>query len=276
MTTSPEDYNKIRRILFCTANNPEKGFSAAFDYLDSTYKTKLGDKGYIGMKAELLFYKSYKKELKLTVAGDMGEHADFSGQIDHSQVRFDVTTNINYKAFEDYEPFIGDGIKYKIALFDQSNFQLLDVLDLKFRKCECGGFLIPFILLKDQNFGENGECKWTNDQLLFEICTSCQSYEGKEKWTHHFLYSPSEFIGGISGDYNKEKIDKLIQNYYINTYKYFRREFRDDIMVVAEAQYKITGRKGNGYWAFDFGFINKVVKDDFPIDVPIDFSMVFE
>jgi len=90
---SAENYNNIRRIIFSTANNPAKGFQLAHEWLDSTYKVKLGPKGYSGLKAELNFYQRHGQEFKLTVAGDMGEHADFSGMYGSSATRFDVTTN---------------------------------------------------------------------------------------------------------------------------------------------------------------------------------------
>ncbi|MCU0289469.1 MAG: hypothetical protein MUF15_24120 [Acidobacteria bacterium] len=73
---SVENYNKIRRILFCTANNPDKGFYKAYDWMEKTYRNQLGLNGYVGLMAELKFYERYKRDYKLTVAGDMADHAD--------------------------------------------------------------------------------------------------------------------------------------------------------------------------------------------------------
>ena len=60
---SAHNYNEIRRIIFSTANNPNKGFLLAHEWLDSTYKSKLGYKGYSGLKAELNFIKGMVKIL---------------------------------------------------------------------------------------------------------------------------------------------------------------------------------------------------------------------
>ncbi len=264
---SAEIFNKTRRILFSTANNPTKGFATAYEWMEKTYKKNLGPKGYAGLMAELKFYERFGKEYMLTIAGDMGEHADFSGMYDKEITRFDVTTNISFKDFKDYEPYMGDGIKYKIALCDKNNFEVIDVLELGFNKCNCGGYLIPFILLRDQHYNSKGESTWSNDQSLMQICTECSEFSELNSWTHHFLYSPSEFASGLPDDIDFNEQTKAVETYCVEHYKYFRREFREDIMAVAEHTYKITGRKGEGYWTFDFGFKNKAVAEEIPTDV---------
>jgi len=264
---SAEEYNRIRRILFSTVNDPQKGFSTAYEWLEKTYRRTLGAKGHAGLMAELKFYESYRKEYKLTIAGDMGEHADFSGEYDRNQTRFDVTTNLTYKQFKDYEPFVGDGIKYKIAFYDKKNFEIVDILELAFPKCNCGGFLIPFILLKGQNYNNHGEPRWTNDQILMEICTNCSEFKEKDRWSHHFLYSPSEFSKFLPEDMDNEDVKKEIENYNTIHYKYFRREYCDNLMAIAEPIYKVTGRKGEGYWTFEFGFINRAAEGEILLDI---------
>ncbi|MGZ8880410.1 MAG: hypothetical protein ACXW1N_08870, partial [Halobacteriota archaeon] len=111
-------------------HDQSKGFSCAYDYLEG-YRQKLGAASYLGLKAELNFYQKHSREFGLTVAGDMGEHADFAGSYGGQLARFDVTTNLSYKSFSDYEPYMGVGSRYKIALLDQNNFEVLDV----FRSC---------------------------------------------------------------------------------------------------------------------------------------------
>lgn len=119
---SAEVYNRIRRIVFSTANNPKKGFGLAREYLEG-YQDDLGPRGYIGLMAELNFYQQYGKEFNLTVAGDMGEHADFAGIYGGCATRFDVTTNPDFKQLSNYEPFITDGIRYQIAILDKPIFR---------------------------------------------------------------------------------------------------------------------------------------------------------
>jgi hypothetical protein len=197
---SASEYNKIRRILFCTVHDKSKGFSYAYEYLE-TYRKHLGTAGYCGLKAELNFYEKHKREFSLTVAGDMGEHADFGGCYDSHQTRFDVTTNLSYKNFKDYEPYMGQGHRYKIALLDKNNFEVIDVFDLAFPKCEsCGGHLIPCVVLLEQNYNHHGESRGTNDQLLIDVCTGCSEYSEKNRYTHGGLLSPQEFSDGIDVD----------------------------------------------------------------------------
>lgn len=174
---SAETYNKIRRIIFCTANDRTKGFSVAYEWMEKTYRRQLDTQSYRGLMAELRFYERHRKDFYLTVAGDMGEHADFAGMFGSRPARFDVTTNINFKKFINYEPFMGTGPSYKIALLDQENFEVIDVLDLAFPRCNCcGGHLFPAIVLLDQNYNRHGESQWTNDQLLIDVCAGCEEY----------------------------------------------------------------------------------------------------
>lgn len=254
-------YNNIRRILFCTANDPMRGFPCAYEYLEKTYKNQLDIKGYSGICAELKFYEKYRKEFNLTVAGDMGEHADFAGTLGNQATRFDVTTNIKYKKFKDYEPYMGHGPSYKIALLDQENFEVIDVLDLAFPKCDfCGGYLIPTIILLNQNYNRHGESLWNNDQILMDICESCEQYSEKARYTHSGLLSLEEYH-----DYNDdyESLD-LIDSYVTSTYKYLRREYSDHLMAIGSHNYKITEPDGGGYWGLNLKFINSAVSNRMP------------
>ena len=102
-----EYYNQVRRILFCAVHNPSQGFSTAYEWMEKTYRRKLGAQSATGLMAELKFYERYRKDFKLTVAGDVGDHADFCGLFGSRATRFDATTNLDYKKFKTYEPFLG-------------------------------------------------------------------------------------------------------------------------------------------------------------------------
>lgn len=261
---SVTSYNKTRQILFRTANNRNKGFSTAFEWMEKTYRKSLDKKEYVGLMAELNFYKRYREEFKLTVAGDMGEHADFSGLFSGDVSRFDVTTNLSYKNFDDYEPFLCDGPAYRIAIVDPANYELLDIVSLTFERCECGGYKIPFILLMGENYNEHGESKWSNDQALMSICNKCSEFEEKERYTHFALFSPTEFANEIPDDMSDENRFTEINKYCLDAYKYFRREFYDSLMGLAEYRYIFTDRNGDGYRTFDFHFKNNVVSTHLP------------
>lgn len=261
------EYNRIRRILFSTVHDQSKGFSCAFDYLER-YKPKLGPYGYHGLKAELNFYQKHGLEFGLTVAGDMGEHADFAGVYGTQPARFDVTTNMEFKKFKDYEPYMGSGPRYKIALLDRGNFEVIDVLDLAFPRCNfCGGHLIPSVVLLDQNYNRHGESQWTNDQLLIDVCTECNEYIERNRYTHYGLMSPQEHLDAFYDHEDYDAATQSTERHLLETYKYFRREHSDYLMAVGQHDYIMTEPDGDGYWAINFNFVNRAVINDMPNEI---------
>lgn len=267
---SAEQYNRIRRIIFSTANDPQRGFSVAREWLSTTYRTKLDANGFKGLCAELTFYERHGREFCLTVAGDMGEHADFAGMYGKQPVRFDVTTNLAFKKFTDYEPYMGKGPRYKIALLDSGNFEVVDVIDLAFPRCmNCGGLLIPAVVLLNQNYNRHGESQWSNDQVVLDICTECDEYVEKARATHFALPSPNEYFDATS-EYGQSIATASTEDHVLHAYKYFRRKFDEMLMIVGSHQYIITDPpSGDGYWGISFDFINSAVIDDmdrYPIE----------
>lgn len=264
---SAAEYNRIRRILFCTVHDQSKGFPCAFDYLER-YRKTVGEASYFGLKAELSFYHRHGRDFNLTVAGDMGEHADFAGSYRSELARFDVTTNLSFKKFTDYEPYMGNGPRYKIALLDQQNFEVIDVFDLAFPKCDaCDGYLIPCVVLLGQNYNRNGESQWTNDQLLIDVCTGCNEYFESNRYTHSGLFSPQEHFESFDIDDDYEHAIKSTEQHCVEAYKYFRRQHCDHLMAVGQHDYIVTEPKGGGYWAINFSFVNNAVLHDLPDEI---------
>lgn len=261
-----ETYNRIRRIVFSGVH--KNGFDEALKWLASTYRAQLTSDHYRGLKAELAFYRAYGKELQLTVAGDMGEHADFSGLYQGEACRFDVTTNLAYKNFSSYEPFMGEGPRYKIALFDQSSFEMIDVLDLAFKPCtDCGGHLIPCVALLDQNYNWQGDAQWTNDQLLMDVCTGCQQYVERDRFTTTGLFSPQEVFDSFNDHEDSAPARAATQEHLLRAYRYFRPAVDANLMALAEHAYNITECDGGGYWAFRIVFANKAVAAELPAEI---------
>jgi hypothetical protein len=270
---SAKRYNEIRRILFCTVHKPSEGFCVAFQYLDK-YRVELGEAGYVGLRAELSFYERFRSEFALTVAGDMGEHADFAGQYGTEATRFDVTTNIDFKKFKDYEPYMGAGVYYKIALLDRDTFEVIDVLDLAFPKCDlCGGHLVPCLVLLGQNLNRHGDTQWSNDQILLNVCVDCGEHEEEDRYTHHFMPSLSEIEDSDQETHSNRTVQDSDQ-YLVKTYKYFRREYCDLLMAIGGHEYVVTDPPtGDGHWAFHFPFVNGAVADIFPREVDCSFDV---
>lgn len=175
----------------------------------------------------------------------------------------------NYSPINRYSP-LGDGITYKIALLNAANFEIIDVLSLAFERCHCGGYMIPFILLLDQNYDDKGEARWTNDQLLMKICSKCNVFTEKGRYTHHGLFSPKEYVSDLPEELTIEDRQRCVNEYCVKAYKSFRREFSDDLMGIAGHSYKVTGNKGEGFWRFTFYFKNKAVTAELPDDVDCD------
>ncbi|MCW9705779.1 hypothetical protein [Fodinibius salsisoli] len=172
---SAETFNKIRRITFSLYH--KCGYEDSTSYLNAQQE-ELGRKGYIGLKAELEFYHNYRGDLELDVGADVGDHCDFSGILGSEKFRIDVTTNFNFKAYNEFEPLIEDGAKYKIALIDRENFELSEIIDINFPKCKvCNeGRLFDLVLLGDENITMGGNRTWSYDQIHFKYCNNCGSY----------------------------------------------------------------------------------------------------
>jgi len=268
-----ETYHRIRRIVFCTYNDPKRGPAVAKKFLEG-YRNKLGHEGYVGLKAELAFYDRHKDDYGLTVAGDMGEHADFSGVLDHRACRFDVTTTLAFKTWDEFEPFLGQGVRYKIALLNHNTFELTEVLDLGFKRCaDCAdGFLIPCVTLMSENRNSHGESSWSNDQLLVDICTCCHTYVEQARHTHHWMFTNQEMVEAAMDIEDAEQTSRgtsdVLDQHNLAIYKYFRREFNDRLMAVAEHGYSVDEPStGGGHWAMQMVFKNKAVADNLPNEI---------
>jgi hypothetical protein len=257
-------YNKVRRILFSTAHDPAKGFNLAYDWLEQTYRKNLGPREHAGLLAELKFYERYRAEFKLTVAGDMGEHADFSGVFHGAASRFDVTTSISWKKFEAYEPFLSHGPDYKIAIVDPTSHELADVVSLAFRRCSCGGYCLPTFLLLDRETNDDGAFSVANDQLLVEVCTDCEEVNELDRFTHYFMPSLSEHADSHDPDIPEDLSNETTEKYGIEVYKWLRREYCEELMAVAGNVYTVTAPSGDGYWSCNCIFKNSVVSNVFP------------
>lgn len=262
-------YNEKRGILFRTIHDPTKGFSAAFEYLEG-YKHTLGPAGYAGLRAELTFYQRHRNDYRLTVAGDMGEHADFVGQVRDTLVRIDVTTNINYKEFRQYEPFLCEGFEYKIALFDKSNFELIDVLDLAFPYCErCGAsHRFPFLLLLDESRNQHGEPTCAYDQVLIDICPNCETYVERTRYSHYFLQSIRERVHEAETFGADAPLAQ--KRYAHDVYAFAKKLSGSELMGLAESYYDIVDPQGGGDWITVFPFKHQIVEDRFPCRMYLD------
>lgn len=114
-------YNRVKSIVFSRLNRD--GIAETYKFLDSQRGTTLPIPAWFGLKAELDFYTGYKDVYTLDPTLDFGIKCDFVGDIDGCErCRIDVTTNINFKRYKEYESIQQkDHRKYKIVLMNKNN-----------------------------------------------------------------------------------------------------------------------------------------------------------
>lgn len=238
-----EQYNRIRRILFSTVNDPLKGIDVARQYLQNTYSHRLGNKATIGLFAELDFWDRYRRKLFLTPTLDAGDHSDFSGFIDGRPVRIDVTTSIGCKDPAHYAPFLFDEIGYKIAYLHNGTFELVDVCDMWFPKCEaCGSPMFPIIAMggENQSMG-TGNPLFTYDQVYTNFCPLCLRCDGvKNSWSHIMMKPPTEYMHEVSMFYTEHDESGITNSecdyndYMVKLWCYFRKLVGINLMGICE------------------------------------------
>lgn len=155
MENSASIYNQIRHHVFSTYNKYDLDIAYACLF---KYEDKLGLKAITGLVAELEFYHRYKKELTLDLSLDAGNKCDFIGNIEgENNCRIDVTTNIDFKQLDEYEPIQKKEDRlYKIVIVDKDNGEIKDIVDLNFPFSQNGGRLFDIAIFEPQDFTFHG------------------------------------------------------------------------------------------------------------------------
>ncbi|NGP90226.1 hypothetical protein [Fodinibius halophilus] len=255
-----KEYDKLanlRDYMFKTYH--KHGYQAACNVLEQK-KGEIDVPHYIGYKAELKFLNDYEKEFKLTVSGDVGDKNDFTGKISDDFFRIDVTTNFDYKKYEEFEPFINKGFKYKIALIDKENFELKDIVDINFPICEnCEkGRLFDLVLLGNENISMAGNRSWQYDQVLFQYCNYCSISREVSRINNTVQLPDLETLQKQISDYaegkaiNQKDYDSIFQNEYENQLtrikRFLKNEFNKIPFGLCSNSYTITNPKNaDGY-----------------------------
>jgi len=221
-------YNEKRRIVMSKlVTDP----ATARQWLDG-YKKTLGPQRYAGLKAELEFFERYRKEYQLTPALDVGDATDFTGEIDRKYHRIDVTTNVAFKKLGTYEPFQADDYRYRIAVWDGHDFELVDI----------EGRILPTGMLLGENYDKEGNSRWSNDQDLVTICSSCGTYEITDTITTPFLYDFDHWYASLNEAREETKeaggppidIEREVQDFADAALRYLRQSFGQYVVAVGE------------------------------------------
>ena len=240
-----------RSILFSTLH--KQGPDSAFEYLEG-YKKILGPKNYAGLKGELNFYDKYRKEYKLVVGADNGDHTDFSGVMGREMFRFDVTTNADYKRLKDYEPLQKEvDAKYKIVIMKDGDVD--DIIDINFPFCDLceEGRIMDIAFLLGENYNAKGEYQGSNDQVLVGACNYCGYAYEQERVTTGGLYDYSTEIANVyeyhtSNDNNEISLDvkKIILDHSLYSVQYLHRQFDKPIIAIGQGRYHVHSPDGEG------------------------------
>lgn len=258
-------YNEKRRIVMSKMTTDP---ATARQWLDN-YKNTLGPQGYAGLKAELEFFDQYSKTYHLTPALDVGDATDFTGEIDGRLNRIDVTTNIDFKKLSTYEPFQTDDYRYRIAVWDGSAFELVDI---NFPFCQvCGeGRILPTGMLLCENYDDEGNSRWSNDQALVMICSGCGEYEVADTITTPFLYDFTHWYAVLNEakqeakDAGEEPVDieTEVRDYASAALRYLRQSFGQYLVAVGGRHYEVTNpANADGLWLYRLEHVLPLAQD---------------
>lgn len=272
-----KDYDRlanIRDYMFKTYH--KLGYQEASDVLEEN-RDKIDIPHYIGFKAELNFLNDYEDEFKLTVSGDVGDKNDFTGQISNDFFRIDVTTNFDYKKYQQFEPFIEKGFKYKIAIIDKDNFELKDIIDINFPVCEsCGkGRLFDLVLLGNENISMAGNRTWQYDQVLFQYCNFCSDSHVVSRINNTVQLPDLETLQKEISDHaegmasTQKEYDSIFKSEYenqlINIKRFLKNEFNRIPFGLCSNSYTIINPKNaDGYMETKVYWIENFLKGYIP------------
>lgn len=251
-----EIYTRTRRIIFAQML---KDPGEAKRWLEG-YRQTLGPTGYVGLRTEVAFFEQHRSDFDLVLAADVGDATDFVGVIDGAMHRIDVTTNAAFKRLKSYEPLQLQGARYKIAVFDQGEFDLIDI-NFPFRPVCKTGRILPTGMLLEENMDAHGNSQWSNDQLLVKICSTCGEIEVADRITTPFLYDFAHLYSELNAAKNETKglhetsidIRGETTAYARRASRYLSDAFGTRLVAVGGKNYEITDpRNAEGFWAYKF------------------------
>lgn len=220
MQNAASYYNQCRHHVFSTYN--KCGTEKAYECLYS-YKGNMLNTAWIGLKAELDFYSRHKDEYMLDISADCGNKCDFIGNIEGlNGCRIDVTTNLDFKKLEDYEPIQKkDQRMYKIVIMDKDNGEIKDIVDLNFAFSKNGGRLMDIALFMPQDYNSHGEEPRNNPwQRILTVDTYDPATFNKEvdMVTDWYLPDIHTELGGLY-DVEIPEPESQLQSYLIDAAK---------------------------------------------------------
>jgi hypothetical protein len=243
-------FNKARHHLF-SMYEKTRDFDKALSVLNE-YPLIRPSK--YGLKAELLFYDKFYRQLKLEPLLDAGIKADFSGLRKKRAVNFDVTTNLQYKDINKYANIVQKKKKrYEIALVNLKSEEV-EFFPLRFPICpECGLFS-HYVLFMSR---PSSDVFWSSSrsQAIIRYCPQCNEFDILKEYSYEMssILVTLKDVTSIKmdpevGDPNFD-LDKFITSETIPVVQSFESESQKMLSALAEGDYIITDpRDASGYF----------------------------
>ncbi|HLA55547.1 MAG TPA: hypothetical protein VK623_05585 [Flavobacterium sp.] len=263
------NYRNYRAKYFAIAN--KHGFKTAYYILEKDKdQFNMDSRDYAGLLGELIFFEKHIDDMDLNPTLDYGDHCDFRGIFNDGQARFDVTTNLDYKILEDYEPFQKKGKPYYIALIDTSNKKVERIVDINIPFCpKCGGRLINTAIIENIKYTKQGTP--TQTERIIKICSNDLSHNQNYESFEYFISSIGdeiEFLYEQYGDFNPGELNKqlldLPRKHGINNALFFSKKIDDKIHACAQEVYKTTSKDGDGFWETKLFWTTDLVDKTYP------------
>lgn len=255
------------------------GLKAALNIVDNyRNKSDIDEKHYNGIRAELGFFSSYKKDFTLFESLDSGNHADFIGTIKGSTYGIDVTSNLDFKDLKTYTENQRDGYQYVIALVNPETLKLEEIFNINFPFCaDCGGRMIDILHLEPSGCDNEGFINYSYNQRAVTICSFNPEHSISKKETNFMTVDFSSHINDYVNNLNFEEssthldIKKEIDKYAISNLKFFRKELNSNLMACGSPEYIVTNpHDGDGYIGTKIYFKRPFIKNE--IDEIYDFD----
>ena len=247
-------FSEKRSIIFSTFHKEDA--QTALAYLEG-YKQQLGPRNYVGLKGELNFYDKYRKEFNLVIGADHGDHTDFCGIMGGEMIRFDVTTNADYKKLKDYEKLQKEtDAKYKIVVMRDGDVD--EIIDINFPFCEeCEkGRIMDIAFLLGENISPKGDQLFSYDQILVGACNYCgYAYEqdrittgGLNDYATEFDYAQEEYRSRFFEDGEVPLLDPsgIFLSHSLSVVPYLHKQFDKPIIAMGQGKYVSYQADGEG------------------------------
>lgn len=260
----PAEYlNKVKSIVFSILNRD--GVLQAYNMLDN-YRDKLVFTAWIGLKSELDFYTKNKDKYTLDPIWDYGIKCDFVGNIDGiNNCRIDVTTNIDYKKLEDYEPIQQrDQRKYKIVVMDKDTGEIADIFDLNFPIDRSGKGRVFEVALFMPMDDDDGEQRYNFYQQIITLGSSQPDIDFKLKTTSTdwYLEDFSYFSKQLPPGEDPLYYENAIKSHAIKGAKVLSKSTSSNIVACGQRDYLITNpRDGDGEWVTKIYWRHPVIEN---------------